>query len=101
MKYGVGSVEVFCVSGGSPLGAFSPRSALGGGAASVRSCASSLASVWCVPLQVFCCRVLGYSSRVRPVSFSVLASALRFGLMFPAQCLTLRSNGTAQKRAAP
>jgi len=101
VKYGLWRVEVFDVSGGSWLGVFPPRFALGGGAASVFSSGSSVSSVWCALFQVFACRVLGYGSRVRPVSFSVSASALRFGLVFPAQGLTLRSSGTAQKRAAP
>ena len=101
MIYGLRSVEVFGVPGGSWLGAFSPRFTLGGGAASVGSCGSSLVAVWGALFQVFCCRVLRYSSRVRSVSLSVLAQALWFGLVFSAQGLTLRSSGTAQKRAAP
>ena len=101
MKYGLRSVEVFGVPGGSWLGAFATRFAFGGGAVGVGSCGSSLSSVCCALFQVFCCRVLRYSSRVRSVLFSVLAQALRFWLMFPAQGLTLRSSGTAQKRAAP
>ena len=101
MKYGLGSVEVFGVPGGSWLGAFPPRFAFGGGAARAGFCCSSLSSVCCASFQVFCCRVLGCSSRVRSVSFLVLAQALRFGLVFPALGLTLRSSGTAQKRRSP
>jgi len=101
MKYGLRKVCVCCVSGGSSLGAFPRRFAFGGSAASAGSCGSLISSVWGASLRVLSCRVLGYSSRVRSVSFSVLASALRFGLAFPAQGLTLRSSGTAQKRAAP
>ena len=101
MIYGLRSVEVFGVPGGSWLGAFPPRFALGGGAVSLGFCGSLLISVVGASFQVLACRVLRYSSRVRSVSFSVLASALRFGLVFPAQGLTLRSSGTAQKRAAP
>jgi len=90
MKHGLRSVTVFGVTGGSRLCVFSPRFALGGGAVSVGFCGSSPISVWGALLRVFGCRVLGYSSRVRPVSFSVLAQALRFGLVFPAQGLTIK-----------
>jgi len=101
MIYGLRSVEVFGVSGDSLLSVLSPRIALGGGAARVGFYRSSSSFGWGALFQVFCCQVLRCSSRVRLVSFSVLASALRFGLVFPAQGLTLRSSGTAQKRAAP
>jgi len=84
------SVEVFGVPGGSRSGEFSPRFALGGGAACVSSSGSSLISVWGAPLHVSACRVLSYSSRVRSVVFSVFVSSWWFGLAVPAS----RSNPT-------